>query len=57
MKETAAGLQRAFLVLTDEVTIDMKTMKESHDCTVHTVISGPNKENIEKLAEECKKHS
>jgi len=57
VKTNAEGLKQAFLVLTDDATVNMKTMKESHDTTVHTVIMGGDKDKIAKLHEVCKKQN
>ena len=52
MAEKAAGVQRAFLVMTVDQKWNMADLSSKNHATVHTVLVGP-KDKIEVLKEEC----
>lgn len=55
IKDEALGMQRAFLVLTCDRTMDFQNNKYKYNSTTHTVLVGP-KDKVEKLHTECKKY-
>jgi thiol-disulfide isomerase/thioredoxin len=54
MAEKAAGVQRAFLVMTVDQKWNMADLSSKNHATVHTVLVGP-KDKIDVLKEECQK--
>lgn len=56
MKAKSEGMVRAFLVMTNDRTLNMKDNSVRNSATVHTVLVGP-KDKVEVVEAECKKHN
>ena len=56
MAELAAGVQRAFLVMTVDAKWNLSDLTSKNHATVHTVLVGPA-DKVNALKEECQKHN